>query len=138
MSVFETPAGRGIPRGPAKLLALNWSLVVLLTALDSVGASEGLLAVLPQLTRTHTVVVACAVDPELVEMAADRSDRAAVYTAAAAERSLSDADRLSAAGYSDTRPVATNDTPEGRSANRRVELVVLADVADVLEGAIGG
>ncbi|PTL73366.1 DUF58 domain-containing protein [Rathayibacter caricis DSM 15933] len=84
---------------PAQVRALvsQRSLVVLLTALDSVGASEGLLAVLPQLTRTHTVVVACAVDPELVEMAADRSDRAAVYTAAAAERSLSDADRLSAA-----------------------------------------
>ncbi|MBO0984862.1 DUF58 domain-containing protein [Rathayibacter sp. SD072] len=84
---------------PAQVRALvpQRSLVVLLTALDSVGASEGLLAVLPQLTRTHTVVVACSLDPELVEMAADRSDRAAVYTAAAAERSLGDADRLAAA-----------------------------------------
>ncbi len=37
MSVFETPAGRGVPRGPAKLLALNWSLVVLLTAVACGG-----------------------------------------------------------------------------------------------------
>lgn len=33
------------------------------------------------------------------------------------------ADRLTAAGYGSTRPVAPNDTPEGRAQNRRVELV---------------
>jgi len=46
--------------------------------------------------------------------------------------------RLSAAGYADERPVATNDTPEGRSANRRVELVVLADVAAALNDIANG
>ncbi|MCS7459923.1 OmpA family protein [Paenibacillus doosanensis] len=30
-------------------------------------------------------------------------------------------------GYADTRPVADNDTPENRSKNRRVEIVVLRD-----------
>ncbi|QHC67223.1 DUF58 domain-containing protein [Rathayibacter sp. VKM Ac-2759] len=80
-----------------RTLASQRSLVVLLTALDSVGSAEGMLAVLPQLTRQHTVVVACALDPELVELAADRSDRSAVYTAAAAQRSLTDSDRLAAA-----------------------------------------
>jgi chemotaxis protein MotB len=35
------------------------------------------------------------------------------------------ADRLSAAGYAEFHPVATNDTPEGRSENRRVDLVVM-------------
>ncbi len=34
-------------------------------------------------------------------------------------------DRLSAAGYSEYRPVDTNDTIEGRSRNRRVDIVVL-------------
>lgn len=33
--------------------------------------------------------------------------------------------RLSLAGYAGERPVADNDTPEGRSLNRRVDLVIL-------------
>ncbi|HET6976331.1 MAG TPA: flagellar motor protein MotB [Pyrinomonadaceae bacterium] len=33
--------------------------------------------------------------------------------------------RLSIAGFADTRPVADNQTPEGRALNRRVDLVVL-------------
>jgi chemotaxis protein MotB len=35
------------------------------------------------------------------------------------------ADRLSAAGYAEFHPVATNGTPEGRAENRRVDLVVM-------------
>ena len=35
------------------------------------------------------------------------------------------ADRLSASGYAQFHPVASNATPEGRAANRRVDLVVL-------------
>ena len=46
--------------------------------------------------------------------------------------------RLSAAGYADERPVAGNDTAEGRAANRRVELVVLADVAAALSEITAG
>jgi chemotaxis protein MotB len=38
--------------------------------------------------------------------------------------------RIAAAGYGDTRPVASNDSAEGRALNRRVEVVVLADVVD--------
>ena len=34
-------------------------------------------------------------------------------------------DRISAAGYAEFHPVATNDTTEGRAENRRVDLVVL-------------
>jgi len=37
MSVFEAPTGRGTPRGLAKLLAINWSLIVLLTAVACAG-----------------------------------------------------------------------------------------------------
>ena len=37
------------------------------------------------------------------------------------ERGIS-AKRLKARGYGETRPIATNDTPEGRLRNRRVEL----------------
>jgi chemotaxis protein MotB len=34
-------------------------------------------------------------------------------------------DRISAAGYAEFHPVASNNTPEGRAENRRVDLVVL-------------
>jgi OmpA-OmpF porin, OOP family len=35
------------------------------------------------------------------------------------------ADRLSTEGLGDTRPIASNATPQGRRANRRVEVVIL-------------
>ncbi|HVO39814.1 MAG TPA: OmpA family protein [Spirochaetia bacterium] len=34
-------------------------------------------------------------------------------------------DRMSASAYGDTRPVQSNDTPEGRSYNRRVDIVIV-------------
>ena len=73
------------------------SLVVLATSIDAPGASRGLLAVLPQLTRKHTVVVASVTDPSVLAATLDRSDRSAVYRAAAAERALLDGARVSAA-----------------------------------------
>jgi len=36
-----------------------------------------------------------------------------------------DPDRLAAAGYAEFHPITTNDTPQGRAENRRVDLVVL-------------
>ncbi len=44
-----------------------------------------------------------------------------------------DATRLHLAGYGETDPVETNDTPEGRQANRRVELVLQPDVEEMLD-----
>jgi chemotaxis protein MotB len=41
--------------------------------------------------------------------------------------------RLSAVGYGEYRPVASNSTPEGRAANRRVDLVVLGAAAEKQE-----
>jgi chemotaxis protein MotB len=37
-----------------------------------------------------------------------------------------DPTRLAAAGYGEYRPIAPNDTPEGRSQNRRIEIVLAA------------
>lgn len=43
------------------------------------------------------------------------------------DRSISP-DRVSAVGYGEYRPVATNDSKDGRSENRRVEIVILPKV----------
>lgn len=42
-------------------------------------------------------------------------------------------DRLHAAGYGDTDPVAKNDSDDGRKQNRRVELVLMPDVEEMLD-----
>jgi flagellar motor protein MotB len=42
-------------------------------------------------------------------------------------------ERLHVAGYGDTDPVAKNDADEGRQQNRRVELVLMPDVEEMLD-----
>lgn len=44
-----------------------------------------------------------------------------------------DKDRFAIAGYADTVPVDSNDTPEGRAHNRRVDIVILNEQAMVSE-----
>ncbi|HWU47351.1 MAG TPA: DUF58 domain-containing protein [Humibacter sp.] len=87
------------PAVPAQVRSItpHRAMVVLLTAIQTPGASRGLLGVLPQLTRAHTVVVASVTDPTVLQAADGRSDRAEVYRAAAAERALLDAARVSEA-----------------------------------------
>ncbi|MFZ0963273.1 MAG: flagellar motor protein MotB [Terriglobia bacterium] len=45
------------------------------------------------------------------------------------------ATRLSAAGYAEYHPVASNETVDGRAQNRRVDIVVLASTLDRAEGS---
>ena len=47
-------------------------------------------------------------------------------------------DRLSATGYGEYRPVATNATEAGRSRNRRVDLVILRSKYDLVEPGKAG
>jgi chemotaxis protein MotB len=47
-------------------------------------------------------------------------------------------DRLSASGYGEYYPVASNDKPAGRASNRRVDLVLLNDIAASASPAIQG
>jgi uncharacterized protein (DUF58 family) len=73
------------------------ALVVLATSVDSPGSARGLLAVLPQLTRKHTVVVSSVTDPTVLQATRERTDRTQVYRAAAAERAMLDISRVSTA-----------------------------------------
>lgn len=72
------------------LRARRRSLVVLLTDLNPAALDEGLLPVLPQLAAKHHLLLAAVSDPRVDHMAAGRWDAAAVYDAAAAERSRND------------------------------------------------
>ena len=47
-------------------------------------------------------------------------------------------ERLSAAGYGEFHPIASNDTDAGRQQNRRVDLVISPHVVATEEGADGG
>ncbi len=64
------------------------ALVVLLTPLEPAAIEEGLLPVLPALTRHHRVVLASVKDPALEQLAATRGTLDEVYDAAAAEQVL--------------------------------------------------
>ncbi|MER6998431.1 DUF58 domain-containing protein [Streptomyces sp. NPDC000410] len=79
--LVETDA-RGLSAAALKH-APRRSLVVLLTSLDAAPIEEGLLPVLPQLTKRHTVLVASVADPHVAKMAAGRGTLDAVYEAAA-------------------------------------------------------
>ncbi|MFJ2820989.1 DUF58 domain-containing protein [Streptomyces toxytricini] len=63
------------------------SLVVLLTSLDAAPVEEGLLPLLPRLTKRHTVLLASVSDPKVTEMARARGTLDGVYEAAAAAQS---------------------------------------------------
>ena len=41
-----------------------------------------------------------------------------------------DARRMQVVGFGDVRPRATNDTPEGRAQNRRIEIKILKKAAE--------
>jgi uncharacterized protein (DUF58 family) len=90
------PDWRGVP-GLVRSITPHRALVVLLTTIDAPGAAEPLLAMLPELTRHHTVVVASVTDPDVIAAAGVRGASDEVYRAAAAERALLDATRVAAA-----------------------------------------
>lgn len=73
------------------------ALVVLLTTIEAPGAASGLLSVLPELSKRHTVVVASVTDPAVLAASAERGTRTEIYRAAAAERALLDVERVAAA-----------------------------------------
>ncbi|MGW6919045.1 DUF58 domain-containing protein [Kitasatospora sp. NPDC054939] len=93
-------------------MAPHRSLIVLLTGLDAAPVEDGLLPLLPLLTKRHEVVLASVADPRLEELATARGTVEAVYGAAAAEQTRADrrqtADRLTRHGITvlDAPPAA--------------------------------
>lgn len=83
--------------GLVRSISSSRSLVILATSIDAPGASRGLLAMLPQLTKKHLVVVSSVVDPEVLRTTESRANREGIYLAAAAERALLDMSRVSTA-----------------------------------------
>jgi uncharacterized protein (DUF58 family) len=90
------PDWNGVP-ALVRSITTHRALVVILTSVDSPGTARPLLAMLPELTRNHTVVVASVTDPDVLAAAARRGTGEEVYRAAAAERALLDAARVAAA-----------------------------------------
>lgn len=104
---MDWAAAPGLVRG----VTSHRALVVILTPIDAAGASRGLLSVLPELTRRHTVVVASVIDPVAARALGERGTRTQVYRAAAAERAMLDVARVSAAIRQQGADVVTG-TPE--------------------------
>jgi uncharacterized protein (DUF58 family) len=72
------------------------ALIVLFTTLDEAAITEGLLPVLPSLTRKHVVMVASVADPQVLAMVGVHDDSRTVYDAAAAERTTAAHRRVTA------------------------------------------
>jgi chemotaxis protein MotB len=64
------------------------------------------------------------------QLSTDRATNVIIYWIS---KYPSQAANLSAAGYGEFKPIASNDTPEGRTLNRRVDLVILRESASHAE-----
>ncbi len=75
--------------------------------------------------HTDNVPIATAQYPSNWELAAAR----AVNVVKAMVDAGMPSERISAASFGDTRPVAPNDAPETKSLNRRIEIIIVPDLA---------
>lgn len=68
------------------------SLIVVLTAQDAAESARGFLGAFPQASRATTVLVGSTTDDAITQLAQQRDTRADLYLAAAAERTMRDAE----------------------------------------------
>jgi chemotaxis protein MotB len=95
--------------------------------------SQSLLAIPNQVRiegHTDNIPIRTAAFPSNWELSTARATNVVRYMI---EQLAYDPKRLSAAGYGEYRPIATNDTPAGRQFNRRVDVVVLYTSRNRLE-----
>lgn len=71
--------------------------------------------------------------PAAAEKKPGPSDKKVLAEAEAAKGGRLSPKRWSASGYGETDPIASNDSPEGRGKNRRVELILMPDVEEMLD-----
>ena len=104
-------------------------------ALVILGRIAGLLQEIPNqiAVEGHTcdLPISTARFPSNWELSAARASAVVRYLI---ERKGIAATRLAATGYADSRPAAPNTTEEGRRLNRRVDLVILAQVPEAGHG----
>lgn len=78
-----------------RTLTTRPSLVVVLTAQDAAESARGFLGAFPTASRATTVLVGSVTDDRIADLARRRGSREDVYLAAAAERTLRDAENVS-------------------------------------------
>ncbi|MFB7250260.1 DUF58 domain-containing protein [Microbacterium sp. NPDC056234] len=77
-----------------RTLTTRPSLIVVLTAQDAAESARGFLGAFPTAGRATTVLVGSVTDTSIIEIARGRGSREDVYLAAAAERTLRDAENV--------------------------------------------
>lgn len=77
-----------------RTLTTRPSLVVVLTAQDAAESARGFLGAFPAASRATTVLVGSVTDDDITSLARQRGSREEVYLAAAAERTLRDAENV--------------------------------------------
>lgn len=73
------------------------ALVILVTPVESIGSSAGLIGRLPELTRTHRVVIAAVDDPQTMRFADTAETSAEAYRSGSAATSLNERSALESA-----------------------------------------
>lgn len=77
-----------------RTLTTRPSLIVVLTAQDAAESARGFLGAFPNASRATTVLVGSVTDDGIAALARERGSREEVYLAAAAERTLRDAENI--------------------------------------------
>lgn len=80
-----------------RTLTTRPSLIVVLTAQDAAESARGFLGAFPDASRATSILVGSVTDESIVELAQQRGSREEVYLAAAAERTLRDAENVAEA-----------------------------------------
>jgi chemotaxis protein MotB len=118
---FESGSARLLPAGHAFLEALAGPLKRLTNRIEVQG-------------HTDSVPINTVVYPSNWELSAGRAGSVIRYL----EQLGLPPERMQAAGYADTMPVASNDTRQGRARNRRVEILVLREEYETFAPRMGG